>query len=106
MALDYLRRLPVEVLARVRVDEHRDAAAGGEVPQRVLRRGGRHLSPGRHCHPTLSLTVIDCHYLGIYTLMLLALLALLALLSLSISAKMTVSPTQMAIVAPDVQVRF
>jgi hypothetical protein len=25
-------------------------------------------SPGRHCHSTLALTVIDCHFLGIYTL--------------------------------------
>ena len=38
-------------------------------------------SPGRHCHFTLSLTVIACHSLGIYTPIL-----------LSYSVKMTVSP--------------
>jgi hypothetical protein len=41
-------------------------------------------SPGRHCHRTPSLTAIDCHCLGIYTV------TLLSLLSLSI--KMRVSP--------------
>jgi ABC-type multidrug transport system fused ATPase/permease subunit len=41
-------------------------------------------SPGRHCHSTLTLAVIDCHSLGIYTVILLPLL--------SCSAKMTVSP--------------
>ena len=39
-------------------------------------------SPGRHCHSTLSLAVIDCSSLGIYTVILLSLL--------SLSAKMTV----------------
>jgi hypothetical protein len=38
-------------------------------------------SRGRHCHSALSLTVIDCHFLGIYTVVL-----------LSFSIKMTVSP--------------
>jgi hypothetical protein len=37
---------------------------------------------GRHCHSTLSLTAIDCHSLGIYTVILLPLL--------SVSIKMTV----------------
>jgi hypothetical protein len=41
-------------------------------------------SPGRHCHSALPLTVIACHYLGIYTLILLSLL--------SFSVKMAVSP--------------
>jgi myosin-7 len=41
-------------------------------------------SPGRHCHSTLSLSVIGCHSLGIYTVILLSLL--------SLSAKMTASP--------------
>ena len=41
-------------------------------------------SPGRHCHSTLPLAVIDCHCLGIYTVILLPLL--------SFSAKMIVSP--------------
>jgi hypothetical protein len=41
-------------------------------------------SQGRHCHSTLSLTVIGCHSLGIQTVFLLALLLF--------SAKMTVSP--------------
>ena len=37
----------------------------------------------RHCHSTLPLTVIGCHYLGIYMIILLSLL--------SFSVKMTVS---------------
>ena len=41
-------------------------------------------SPGRHCHSTLSLTVIDCHSLGIGALILLS--------SLPFSATMRVSP--------------
>ena len=41
-------------------------------------------SPGRHCHSTRSLAVVECHSLGIYTLILLSLL--------SFSVKMTVSP--------------
>jgi hypothetical protein len=41
------------------------------------------LSPGRHCHSTLSLAAIDCHSLGNHTVILLALL--------SFSAKMTVA---------------
>ena len=41
-------------------------------------------SPGRHCHSTLSLAVIDRHSLGIYTVILLPLLPF--------SVKMTVSP--------------
>ena len=41
-------------------------------------------SPVRHCHSILSLAVIDCHSLGVYTLTLLSLLAL--------TVKMTVSP--------------
>jgi hypothetical protein len=41
-------------------------------------------SHGRHCHSTLSMTVIHCHSLGIYILILLPLL--------SFSVKMTVSP--------------
>ena len=41
-------------------------------------------SPGRHCHSMLSLTVVDCHSLAIYTLLLLSLL--------SFAVKMTVSP--------------
>ena len=28
------------------------------------------VSQGRHCHSTLSVTVIDCHSLGIYTVIL------------------------------------
>ena len=43
-------------------------------------------SPGRHCHSTLSLTVIGCHSLGIYILV----VVLLSLLSFSV--KMTVLP--------------
>jgi hypothetical protein len=49
-------------------------------------------SPGRHCHSTLSLAVIDCHSLGIYILILLPLLSFLP------KSKMTVSP--LAILAP------
>ena len=41
-------------------------------------------SPGRHCHSTLSLAVIICHSLGIYTVVLWSLL--------SFSVKMKVSP--------------
>ena len=41
-------------------------------------------SPGRYCHSTLSLTVIDCRSLGIHTVILRSLL--------SFSVKMTVSP--------------
>ena len=41
-------------------------------------------SPGRHCHSTLPLTVMACHCLGIYTIILLPLL--------TFAAKMTVSP--------------
>ena len=40
--------------------------------------------PGRHCYSGLSLAVIDCPSLGIYTVILLALL--------SFSVKMTASP--------------
>ena len=32
------------------------------------------LSPGRHCYSTVSLAVIGCHCLGIYTVILLPLL--------------------------------
>jgi hypothetical protein len=41
-------------------------------------------SPGRHYHSTLPLAVVDCHCVGIYTLILLPLL--------SFSVKMTVPP--------------
>jgi hypothetical protein len=43
------------------------------------------LSCGRHCHSTLSLTVIACHSLGIYPVSLLS--------WQSFSAEMKVSPT-------------
>jgi hypothetical protein len=42
-------------------------------------------SPGRHCHSTPSLTVIDCHSFGIHRLILLSLL--------SFSGETTVSPS-------------
>ena len=47
----------------------------------LFRNGGHHCannsypgwpSPGRHWHSTLSLAVIDCHAVGIYTVMLLS----------------------------------
>jgi hypothetical protein len=41
-------------------------------------------SPGRHCHSILSLTVIDWHCLGMYTVVWLPLL--------SFSVEMAVSP--------------
>ena len=41
-------------------------------------------SPGRHCHSTLSVSVIGCHSLGIYTVVLLS--------SLPFSVRMTASP--------------
>ena len=42
------------------------------------------ISPGRHCHSTLSSAVVGCHSLGIYIVVLLPLL--------SLSVKMTASP--------------
>jgi hypothetical protein len=42
------------------------------------------VSLGRHCHSALPLTVIDCHSLGIYTVILLSLL--------SFSVEVTLSP--------------
>jgi hypothetical protein len=41
------------------------------------------ISPGRRCHSTMSLTVISCHSIGIYTVIL--------LLLLSVSIKETMS---------------
>ena len=36
-----------------------------------MRSSGNTVAQGRHCHSTLSLTVIDCHFLGILRMMLL-----------------------------------
>jgi hypothetical protein len=50
----------------------------------VVAMGGQAPGPGRHRHSALPLTVLDCHSLGIYTLILLP--------SLSFSVEMTVLP--------------
>jgi hypothetical protein len=70
------------------------AAAGSAAPPTETERttkctassraGAAPSSPGRHCHSTPSLAVIDVHSLGIYTTILLSLR--------SLSVKMTVSP--------------
>jgi hypothetical protein len=65
---------------------------------RVAMEGGElQVSPGRHCHSTLSLIVVGCHSLGIYTVVLLSLL--------SFSVKMTMSPLATCIAGALVELR-
>ena len=54
-----------------------EAVARVERLETLKRRGEACIQarPGRHCHSTRSLSVIDCHSLGIYTVILLPLLS-------------------------------
>jgi hypothetical protein len=47
----------------------------GGTPLVAAAEGGQVHSPGQCCHSGLSLTVIGCHSLGIYTVILLSLLS-------------------------------
>jgi hypothetical protein len=71
------------------VRDHRVPIGLGHEDQRL---GLEAPSPGRHCHFTLSLTVIGCHSLAVYTVILLSLL--------STSVKMTDSPMASSSRAP------
>jgi hypothetical protein len=72
----------------------RSAAASSAV----LRGSPDDLAQWRHCHSTLSLTVIGFHPLGIYIVILLSLL--------SFSVKMIASPRASATLQPDGVLRF
>jgi hypothetical protein len=58
----------------------RPSQAPGLAPSGALWQASSSTAPshGRHCHSTLSLTVIACHSLAIYTVIVLSLLSLLS----------------------------
>ena len=55
-------------------------AEKGKARTAKVQIGGK-ASRGRHCHSTLSLVVMDCRSLGIYTVILLSLLSLSVIMS-------------------------